>query len=49
MPINLNDVREVTEKWLYDYIKFVQYKINSRPRKILNFETPVKIFYELVA
>jgi len=32
-----------------DYIKFVQYKINRRPRKNLNFETPVKIFYQLVA
>ena len=32
-----------------DYIKFVQYKINRRPRKNLNFEMPVKVFYELVA
>lgn len=32
-----------------DYIKFVQYKINRRPRRNLNFEMPVKVFYELVA
>lgn len=31
------------------YIKEVQHKINRRPRKILNFETPTKIFYNLVA
>lgn len=31
------------------YIKFVQNKINRRPRKNLNFDTPVKIFYEYIA
>lgn len=31
------------------YIKEVQYKINRRPRKNLNFETPTKLFYNLVA
>lgn len=32
-----------------EYIRKVQYKINSRPRKKLNFETPKNVFFRLIA
>jgi IS30 family transposase len=32
-----------------EYVKQVQYKINRRPRKNLNFENPMKVFYKFVA
>ncbi|MFV0366750.1 MAG: IS30 family transposase [Mangrovibacterium sp.] len=32
-----------------EFVKQVQYKINRRPRKILNFETPKDLFFKFVA
>lgn len=32
-----------------EYIRKVQYKINSRPRKKLNFDTPKNVFFRLIA
>jgi len=37
------------DEYSEEYVKQVQLKINRRPRKNLNFETPTKIFYSLVA
>ena len=41
--------KSVFEKFDQKYIKEVQYKINRRPRKNLNFENPKDIFFKLVA
>lgn len=38
------DFRELTD----EFIKSVQYKINRRPRKKLNFSTPKKEFFKLI-
>ncbi|MFV0521118.1 MAG: IS30 family transposase, partial [Mangrovibacterium sp.] len=32
-----------------EFVKQVQYKINRRPRKILDFETPKDLFFKFVA
>jgi len=37
------------DKYDNEYVNLIQCKINRRPRKNLNFETPTKIFYNLVA
>ena len=37
------DLKNISAK----LIKEIQYKINRRPRKILNFEKPVDLFYSL--
>lgn len=36
------------EKFDDEYIRQVQYKINRRPRKCLNFDTPKNLFYKFV-
>ena len=38
------DFKDITDKEIKEY----QYKINNRPRKVLDFEKPKDLFYQKV-